>query len=564
MRRLLAAVTALAATILGAGAWRASTLPAPSGPSGTEVSWSRDVRVAYHVHTRRSDGTGTVEEVARAARDAGVDVVILTDHGDATRAPEPPRRVAGVLVLDAVEISTWGGHYVALGAAPSPYPLAGEPDAVAEDVARLGGFGIAAHPGSSRDGLRWRGWDAPYEGLEWLNADSEWRDRPRDLWGWALSYPWAPVATLTAMLNRPAAELAAWDRRLARQPAVGLAAHDAHARVGLRGMGEPYDGAVAIRAPWYTPMFGTFTNVVEGVRTDHWGEEATADASAVLDGIRAGRVYAVVTGRGASRVATFRATAGRGEAVMGGHLVPDGPVRFMFEAQAPGTATTTLVCDGRTVAQHAGGSLDWTSGPAPPGACRIEVALDAPDGMPWIVTNPIYARPVLARPVPAALMPARQSVVVPGSGDAAAWTREVPDGARVEIAPGAGGPDRLTVRWALGGGTSTFAAASLAAPAGLAAFDRIGFQAVADRPMRIWLQLRSPADGGRRWGRSFYLDTTPREVTVPFSALLPLDGQPAGPVPLERITALLLVADTVHHRPGGEGAVTFGPWWVAR
>ncbi|MEZ5420127.1 MAG: hypothetical protein R2708_22670 [Vicinamibacterales bacterium] len=65
MRRLLTAVTALAAAILGAGAWRASTLPAPYVPSETGVSWSRDVRVAYHVHTRRSDGTGTVEEVAR-------------------------------------------------------------------------------------------------------------------------------------------------------------------------------------------------------------------------------------------------------------------------------------------------------------------------------------------------------------------------------------------------------------------------------------------------------------------------------------------------------------------
>ena len=39
------------------------------------------VRGALHVHTRRSDGTGTPDEVAKAAGAAGLDFVVLTDHG---------------------------------------------------------------------------------------------------------------------------------------------------------------------------------------------------------------------------------------------------------------------------------------------------------------------------------------------------------------------------------------------------------------------------------------------------------------------------------------------------
>ena len=116
--------------------------------------------------------------MARAAARAGVRVVVLTDHGDATRPADPPAYVDGVLVLDAVEISTWGGHYVALGAAPAPYPLGGEPRAAVEDVGRLGGVGLVAHPGSSRPACAGASWDAPVDGLEWLNADSEWRDQP--------------------------------------------------------------------------------------------------------------------------------------------------------------------------------------------------------------------------------------------------------------------------------------------------------------------------------------------------------------------------------------------------
>ena len=44
---------------------------------------------------------------------------------------------------------------------------------------RLGGFGIVAHPDSAKPGLRWRDWDAQFDAMEWLNADTEWRDERR-------------------------------------------------------------------------------------------------------------------------------------------------------------------------------------------------------------------------------------------------------------------------------------------------------------------------------------------------------------------------------------------------
>jgi hypothetical protein len=559
-------VVAAVALVMVAGGWRAATLPAPYAPAAARPGAAEGaIRVAYHIHTRRSDGTGTPEEIARAARDAGIDAVILTDHGDATRVPDPPRRLHDVLVVEAVEVSTWGGHYVALGAAPAPYPLAGEPDAVAEDVARLGGMGVAAHPGSSKDGLRWRGWDAPFDGLEWLNADSEWRDRPRDLWAAFASYPWSPVSTIAAMLDRPAAELRAWDDRLARRTSVGLAAHDAHARLGLRGMGEPYDGAVAVRAPWYTPMFRAFSNVVQ-VPPGTWGRSAAADWAALLTAVRAGRVYTVVTGRGTSWVRTFRATSGTASAGMGGHLVPEGPVRFQVDVEAPPSATTSLVCGGRRVARAPGGRLDWTSGVDPPGACRAEVALDDPEGMPWVVTNPIYARPALAATLPAALEPAREAVPMAGSGDVAGWTREVPAGASGTLTVPAepDGAGRVRFEWRLGAEPATFAAAALPVAGGLAGADRLSVRIAASRPMRVWLQLRRPAAGGQRWGRSVYAETTPRMVTVPLASLLPLDGQGTGALPLAEITALLVVVDTVHHRPGSAGAVTVDGWTWGR
>jgi len=158
---------------LAAGAWyaavppRARALPPP--PAGLQMP----VRGAMHIHTRRSDGAGTVDDVAAAAGRAGLQFVITTDHGDGTRAPDVPSYRSGVLCIDAVEISTNGGHLLALGLGATPYPLGGEPRDVVEDVTRMGGLSLVAHPVSTKPELNWTDWTAPFVGLEWLNGDTE-------------------------------------------------------------------------------------------------------------------------------------------------------------------------------------------------------------------------------------------------------------------------------------------------------------------------------------------------------------------------------------------------------
>src|ERR1041384_3667370 len=197
-------------------------------------------RGVFHVHTNRSDGTGSVDDVLRAAARAGLTVVIITDHGDGTRAPDLPDYRNGVLYIDAVEISTTDGHLVALGLPKAPYPLAGEGRDVVEDVHRLGGIAIAAHPGSEKPELRWTDWNAPIDGLEWLNADSEWRDeRPWTLARAVVTYPFRPSQALALLLDRPDPVMRRWDELSQQRHVVGLAAVDAHARVGVRSLGGP-------------------------------------------------------------------------------------------------------------------------------------------------------------------------------------------------------------------------------------------------------------------------------------------------------------------------------------
>ena len=563
MRRSVVQARLAGGVLVGAGAvWVAMSLPVPTGPA-VGVLAATDVRVAYHVHTRRSDGTGSVEDVAAAAGRAGLSAIVVTDHGDGTRVVDPPRYVHGVLVIDAVEISTWAGHYVAIGAAVSAYPLGGEPDAVVEDVRRLGGSGVAAHPGSTKEGLKWRDWDAPFDALEWLNADSEWRDRPLELWRSMLTYPWRPAETITALLNRPSFELTEWDRLAARHPVAGLAAHDAHARLGLRGVGEPYDGYVALNLPSYVAMFAAFSNVARLARP--LSGDAAADAAAVSHALTAGQSYAVVTGIAPSGQLRFVAASSGRSAGMGEHLVPTGETTIAFDADVPTAARSSLLCDGRMVARGEGGHVHWTTtGDA--GACRVEVAAWQDDvRVPWLVTNPIYVRRVLTDAAPRQLATPQLVLPVEYSGDAARWGAEAAPGATGHAALVPDHPRRVAFAWRLAGGVDQYAALRLDTKSpDLTGFDRFIVRASADRPMRVWLQLRSPQGGGQRWGRSVYLDTTMREIPVPFAGLLPLDGTAARQVSLADVTALLVVVDTVHSRAGESGTVVFDELWKAR
>ena len=333
MKRLALIVVAMAAVL---AAITILLLPAATSPAlaaDFQLAWPV-ARGAYHIHSERSDGTGTVDEIAAAASRAGLHFVILTDHGDGTRIPQPPAYRSGVLCLDGVEVSTDHGHYVALGLSRTPYPLGGHARDVIEDVRRFGGVGFVAHPGSPKSDLQWADWEAPFDGLEWLNADSEWRD---EFWGSLggvlLTYAIRPVETLAGLLDRPESVLKQWDRLALMRRVPGLAGADAHARLGVRQRSDPYDDRVLARVPAYEVSFRAFVNhvILDGPMT---GDAAT-DADLVLAGIREGRVFTSIDGLAGLTAFEARASSGEGIARPGEYLDFQGTVAIEATITAP-------------------------------------------------------------------------------------------------------------------------------------------------------------------------------------------------------------------------------------
>nr|WP_238539787.1 CehA/McbA family metallohydrolase [Corallococcus macrosporus] len=209
----------------------------------------RWVRGAFHVHTTRSDGRGTPEAVAAAARAAGLDFVVLTDHNDF--APREPAFVHGVLLVHGVEISTSHGHLVAFGMAR---PLEGmrawmPPGDAVRAVEAAGGTAVLAHPVQKRNPWKDDASAKEAPGFELYSADTFFRHAVRNPFSRLLPAVGASLTNAVhgvMLLVAPEPEPMARFLELSRErPRLAFCAHDAH--------GLPPYGAVFASLAMYLP-----------------------------------------------------------------------------------------------------------------------------------------------------------------------------------------------------------------------------------------------------------------------------------------------------------------------
>jgi len=562
-RVLLGTAAILAAVVV----WVLLTLP----PKHAALAPSGDGTVAgiLHVHTNRSDGLGTPEEVAAAAARAGLKFLVFTDHGDATRRSDPPAYRAGVLCLDGVEISTTGGHYIAIDMPASPYPLAGEPRDVVQDVRRLGGFGIVAHPDSPKPQLHWGDWTVPFDGVELLNLDTSWRVLAAEP-GWAskrrlvtglLDYPLRPPEAI-ARLIQPTAALEQWETVTRQRRVVTIAGADAHARLAPPSV-EPRDGRFVLPLPSYE---ASFRAISVHVRTEQpFTGAAAGDAALLTRAIRNGHLYTAVDGIASPPSFELTATNARGTVREGDVLGvggPGDPVLLRVRSNAPADFTTIVhdgprilasVRDTQDLVVHAGTgpAVYWTEIVAPGGSPPVT----------WIRSNPIYVRGVDAKVADAPGVETRgmETKITFDGPNASQWSVEHDPQSlgAFEVLPGPGGSE-LRYRFGLAPGPSIgqYTSLVLPLPGGVHAFDAVGFTIRGEKPMRISLQIRdTTAD---RWQRSVYLDAASHERTVAFDDFVPVGSTHVPKAVKADIRSVMFVVDTINTKPGTSGRIWIG------
>lgn len=552
-----------AALVAAVAVWIGLSLPPRPRPLIPRAG-DRTIAGILHVHSNRSDGAGSVDEIAAAAARAGLAFVVFADHGDATRPPDPPAYRSGVLCLDGVEVSTTGGHYIAIDMPASPYPLAGEPRDVVADVHRLGGFGIAAHPDSPKAALAWQDWTTPIDAIEVINPDTSWRVHLYER-GWRSklrllrsigTYPFRGSETIGALLTA-SGSVPAWMASAERRPIVGLAGADAHAKLELMS-GDQGGAGYALAVPSYEASFRLLS--VRLTPRAPLSGDASTDARAIFDAISAGHLYTAVDAWAAP--ASFELSATNGAVTVGqGDALPAGdPVTLNVTSNRPEGFLTTIWRGATLLAERPEADITLPVG-GEPGVYRVEIRDPARAGQPgWITSNPIYVRGTeSAPPSDPPFRPGRTAPLFDGR-TAAGWTREYDASSVAALdTPRALNGIELRFRYGLSGGQliGQYAGVAVDTLTGVAGFDRVSFSVRGDRPMRLSVQARIDVPGGtpQRWQRSIVVGEVEREQSVRFEEMTPVGAADSATPPLDRVRNLLFIVDTTNTKPGTSGRV---------
>src|SRR5512146_3045903 len=143
-----------------------------------------------HMHTTYSDGSGTHQEIAQAALQAGLDVVIVTDHNVFPQGLEGYHRQGErrLLMLVGEEIhdptrDPQKSHLLVMGAGRDLATYAPRPQNLIDQVYKAGGLCFIAHPydpelkAFGEDDISWVDWDVRgYTGIELWNSFSEFKN----------------------------------------------------------------------------------------------------------------------------------------------------------------------------------------------------------------------------------------------------------------------------------------------------------------------------------------------------------------------------------------------------
>lgn len=326
---------------------------------------------AVHVHTDRSDGEGTLEDVVEAAKESGLDFVVITDHKTRGYGAEGLEGMHdGILVLCGEEVSTPNGHFLALETREDVGTVGSMEEAL-EEVHRQVGIGAATHLQ-----LAERGGSVPAPPtLDFSRADAVelWsftdeflaRANPRTILQAAARPDRLIMGPSRRLLNR-------WDIELGRRQIPAIGGLNAHQKK------QPLlDWRVLF------PYKTSFKTIQMGVLCRELPNVALRARDMLWEALRMGRSYIVNKSIAPAQGFEFywKSATGKlltmgqeGDYEDGGRIIVD----------APAEAEIAIRNNGQPLFWGTGEKIDF---PAPaPGVYRVEIRLNR---RLWILTNAI-------------------------------------------------------------------------------------------------------------------------------------------------------------------------------
>jgi hypothetical protein len=372
-------------------------IPVPGANRQTKME---EISLNLHMHTIYSDGSGTHEDIARAACQAGLDAVIVTDHNVLVGGKEgyytfDDRRV---LLLVGEEIHNQArhpqkNHLLVFGTNRELATFAPDLQNLITQVKLSGGSSFIAHPVDpalplfGEGDISWEDWSVTgFTGIELWNGFSELKSVVTDRLS-AIFYAFFPQFIAQGPLPET---LKRWDALLStgRQinAVTGSDAHALHKTMGpIKRTIFPY--------AFHFSAINNHLILPSPLRGD-----LAYDRGAILTALAKGSSFIGYDLPAPTRGFRFSANNRKGNASMGDEItVEDG---VTLQIRLPETVELRLFCDGEVVREWektTNGALVTTR----PGVYRVEAYINyLGKRRGWIFSNPIYIRanPTRRRP----------------------------------------------------------------------------------------------------------------------------------------------------------------------
>jgi hypothetical protein len=355
----------------------------------------------FHQHTTASDGAGTHQEVMEAGVQAGLNVMIFTDHN--IYIPGQEGWYGPMLVLMGIEVNDTRlvpecNHYLCLGVNRDLSDYAPDPQALINAVNEDGGVGFIAHPFEraapkfGEGAIPWHHWTVNgYAGLEIWNYMSEFKSLLSGRFK-AVRAAFEPDNFITAPFPET---LAKWDE-LTRtgQKVVAIGNSDAHAQTYKLG---PLS---RVLFPYRDLFSAVRTHLLLNEPLSRNGEEAK---SQVLEALRHGHCFVAYDHIGdttgfrfsaidAESKILFTTTTTEPYASQGDEISFGALKMIELTISTPQRAEIRLLKDGQVIATVRSTQLSHIA--TEPGVYRVECyRVFKTRWRGWIYSNPIYIRP---------------------------------------------------------------------------------------------------------------------------------------------------------------------------
>ena len=335
-----------------------------------------------HIHSKYSDGSGSIKKIAKEAKDAGLDYVVITDHNSIKALSKGEEGwYDDILVLVGEEIGVKRAeHYVALDIKERIHPdvFHRKIHQYVEAVKRQGGLGFVAHPyGLKKLFFRlkiasWKSWDEQdFTGIEIWSYMHDWSQSIS-----LFNLPYYYLYPHKAIDGPPKEILQEWDLLCQKRRVVGIGASDVHAKYVF---------------PFSMVQFLSYKRNFHGVRThllieSPLNSDLNESKRVVYKVLGSGHCFFAYDYEVDSRGFTFEVITDGERLIMGDECKLHGKAELVINSPIP--ALIRLIKDGQVIIE----SKDTTKLVHETNECGVYRIEAIHNGKPWVFTNPIYLR----------------------------------------------------------------------------------------------------------------------------------------------------------------------------